>query len=497
MAVKISLAKNKALDIAGDASAYFFEKDFKEKDLKGLEKVQPNLVKLLKSRQFTGAASSAVLVSANGKSTYVGVVGLGAKKDGKLEIENLRRSIGALVRVCETHSVESLAIELPSADLYKVSEEYLIKQVASTFLIANYKYDKFLSDKSAKEKQLNVTIANCDAKLKPALEEGVMVGDCVNDARLWIDSPPNILKPRTLADEAVKIAKKYKLDYKLFNEEEIKKMGMGGLAAVSSGSAEECRFVVIEYRTKKKSAPHLAFVGKGITFDSGGLSLKPADYMETMKEDMSGAAAVISSMQAIAQLKPDINITAFVPIAENTPSGDSDKPGDIVTFYNGKTAEIINTDAEGRLILADALSYANKHYKLDGMIDLATLTGACQYALGPFYSGLFSEHDDIAKKAEVAANLSGDYVWRLPLNDDYKKANRCAVADLSNCGSRVYKAGATTAAAFLQAFVGDTPWVHVDIAGTAFNVPDIQYYRPSSATGVGVRLLIEFALNWK
>jgi leucyl aminopeptidase len=271
---------------------------------------------------------------------------------------------------------------------------------------------------------------------------------------------------------------------------------MGGLAGVSRGSDIDCALIILEYKAASQNAPTLCFVGKGITFDSGGLSLKPADYMETMKEDMSGAAAVICAIDALAQLKPDLNIIAIAPTSENLPSGHATKPGDIVTFYNGKTAEIKNTDAEGRLILADALSYAVKHYKPDVIVDLATLTGACSRALGPFYSGLFSEHDDVITCLYDAAKLSGDLLWQLPMGDDYKKAITSTVADICNIGSKQIPAGATTAAHFLQNFVDDIPWAHIDIAGTAFDVPNISYYR-SGGTGVGVGLLVALAMNWK
>lgn len=272
-------------------------------------------------------------------------------------------------------------------------------------------------------------------------------------------------------------------------------MGMGGLAAVSAGSEVDCRFVILEYKTEQKDAPTLAFVGKGITFDSGGLSLKPAASMETMKEDMSGAAAVIGAMEVLAQRKPAVNIVAITPLSENMPSGKATKPGDIIKFYNGKTAEVRNTDAEGRLILADALSYAVKHYKPDAMIDLATLTGACAYALGPFFSGMMTQYDHMAHKVEHAGKLSGDRVWRLPFDNDYKKAIRSDVADICNIGNSKYRAGAITAGFFLQNFVENTPWVHLDIAGVAFDVPDISYYS-TGATGYGVRLLVELAMNW-
>jgi len=218
--------------------------------------------------------------------------------------------------------------------------------------------------------------------------------------------------------------------------------------------------------------------------------------METMKEDMSGAAAVIATMEAIAQLKPNVNVIGVTPLAENLPSGKATKPGDVVRFYNGKTAEIKNTDAEGRLVLADALAYVAKHYKPDAIIDIATLTGACAHALGPFHTGLMSQHDDLVDIVEESAEHSGDHVWRLPLSDDYKIAIKSDVADICNIGSQKYAAGAITAAHFLKNFVGDIPWVHLDIAGTAFNVPDRPYFR-SGATGVGVRLMTDIAQHWK
>ena len=276
----------------------------------------------------------------------------------------------------------------------------------------------------------------------------------------------------------------------------INELGMGGLAAVSSGSEQECRFVILEYKSKKKNVPTLGFVGKGITYDSGGLSLKPPKYMETMKEDMSGASAVIGAMKALAQLKPDVNIVAITPLAENLPSGVASKPGDIIRMYNGKTVEIKNTDAEGRLILGDALAYMAKNFKPDMMIDLATLTGAILYALGSFKSGLFGVDNHVIEKVKEAAKESGDSVWQLPLTRDYESAMDCPVADLCNIASPKFLCGSINAAVFLKHFVSDVPWAHVDIAGTAFDVFNIPYQRAQTATGVGVRLLVELALNW-
>ncbi|HLB40259.1 MAG TPA: M17 family metallopeptidase, partial [Candidatus Babeliales bacterium] len=346
-----------------------------------------------------------------------------------------------------------------------------------------------------------LTYTLCDladiAQLQSALALGLKLGQAVNQTRHWVDLPANKLAPHDLANFAADIAQKQGLKCQIFNAAEAQQLGMGGLVGVGQGAAAEWKLVLLEYRTTVANAPTVAFVGKGIMFDSGGLSIKPANNMETMKDDMSGAAAVISALGLLAELKPAINIVGLAPLAENLPSGTATKPGDIVTFYNGKTAEVKNTDAEGRLVLADALSYAIKNYQLAAIIDLATLTGACAYSLGPFFSGLFSEHEELAARVMAAAEKSGDFVWRLPLTDDYKVAVKAKVADLCNIGAKQYQAGATTAACFLQHFVGDVPWVHLDIAGTAFSVPDIPYYRPESATGVGVRLLVELAMDWR
>jgi leucyl aminopeptidase len=214
-----------------------------------------------------------------------------------------------------------------------------------------------------------------------------------------------------------------------------------------------------------------------------------------MKDDMAGAAAVISTMEALAHLKPRINVIALAPITENLISGHATKPGDIIQFYNGKTAEIKNTDAEGRLILADALSYAVKHYRLDAIINIATLTGSCAYALGPFFGGLMSKHENLSARLLAAAKKSGDRLWPLPFHDDYKPAVRSTVADLCNAGNAKYRAGAITAGFFLKNFVDDVPWVHLDVAGTSFDVPDMPYFRPG-ATGFGVRLFIDLITDW-
>ncbi len=463
----------------------------------------PDLQQYLTANQFTGKRLETCVLSFMHKNKLVHAifVGLGsadAKK--KLDIEYYRRALGVLYKRVIGLKRESAVLALPAATLFGITPEYLAKQTVIIINMAAYHFDDYITDKERKETEVFDLTVVTDEKNKKEVIEGAKAGEIIvyatNLARHWVDLPPTHLTPDFLLGKAKALGKEHGLKVTSFDEKQITAMGMGGLAGVSRGSDLDCHLVIMEYKTKKKNAPTIAFVGKGITFDSGGLSLKPASAMETMKEDMSGAAAVICAMSAIAQLKPDVNVIGVAPISENLPSGKATKPGDIVRFYNGKTAEVKNTDAEGRLILADALSYAVKHYKPDAMVDLATLTGACAYALGPFYSGLMSEHEDLVDRLREASTLSGERIWRLPMHDDYKPAIKSPVADLCNSGSNRYRAGAITAAHFLQNFVDDVPWAHLDIAGTAFDVPDISYYR-SGATGVGVRLLVELAMNWK
>lgn len=456
---------------------------------------------LIKESGFKGKKSESAVIPflVNERIAHLILVGLG-KKEKVIDIEAYRRAIGTIIRKAQHHKISSLAIELPSSRIFGVDSDYLAEQTAVICEIANYHFNEFITTESRKETEIIDVVLCVDAKVKKEAQEGVkkgqLVAQAVNKTRHWIDMPPSDLTPPELADRAATIAKKTGLKITVFSEKEVIKMGMGGLAGVSRGSDLDCRLLILEYKAKAKNAQTIAFVGKGITFDSGGLSIKPAQSMEDMKQDMSGAAAVVATMEALAQLKPDVNVIGVAPLAENLPSGKAVKPGDILRFYNGKTAEVKNTDAEGRLILADALSYAVKHYKPDAIIDLATLTGACEVALGKFFCGMMSEHDDLVARVQEASKKSGDRVWRLPLNDDYKPAIVSTVADLSNIGSPRYKAGTITAAHFLQNFVDDVPWVHLDIAGVAFDVPDLPYYRPG-ATGFGVRLLVELAMDWK
>ncbi len=503
--ITCKVTSNPILDQKADCYAFTIEEGFAAAQFSKLfeeltKKYLPDLLMIMKQRKFTGKLMDTLVLPMNikDKIVYCIFVGVG-KHDAETRIENYRRAIGHTLKQVMACRGESVALHLMSARLFGVKPQYLAKQVTIALNMAAYHFNDYITTKKSKGSEVYEVTLCVDAKHKKEITQGIKEGECiadaVNKARHWVDLPPSILTPPHLADKAKEIAKRHELGIKVFAEKQINKMGMGGLSAVSRGSDLDCYLVILEYRAKKKNAPTVVFVGKGITFDSGGLSIKPSVHMETMKEDMSGAAAVIATMGALAQLKPDINVIGITPLSENLPSDKATKPGDIACFYNGKTAEIKNTDAEGRLVLADALSYAVKHCNPDAIIDVATLTGACAYALGPFHTGLMGNNEDLIDAIYEASEISGELVWRLPMGDDYKQAIKSEVADMSNIGSPKIMAGAITAAHFLQNFVDDVPWAHLDIAGTAFNVPNIPYYRPG-ATGVGVRLLVELAMNW-
>ena len=462
----------------------------------------PHLSKLLKDKKFTGGkGQSFVLPCAVGKKiVYLLFIGVGKKEAKDALLETYRSAYATVVRLCQAHKIESVAYELPPAKDLGIADEKNGQLFTLMSEMAQYKFDQFITKKDDKVESLEKVVAVVDKKAvaatKVGVKEGEIIAQAVNRTRLWVDLPANVMTPHEFAKLIKHLGKEHAVEVTVFDEPTIEKMGMGGLKAVGMGSQHDCQLVIAQYTCKKKNAPTIALVGKGITFDSGGINLKPTGYLETMKEDMAGAAAVMNTLMVIAQLKPEVNVVALAAVAENMLSGSANHPGDIITFYNGKTAVVGNTDAEGRLVLADALAYADKHFKPTVMVDVATLTGACSHAVGPFFSGLFTQDEDLAKKIEKSAHASGDAVWRLPLIDEYKVMVKSDHADLCNDGKTKYYAGATNGACFLSNFVGDTPWVHLDIAPSAFDVPDKPYFRPNSATGVAVRLLVDFEMSW-
>jgi len=298
------------------------------------------------------------------------------------------------------------------------------------------------------------------------------------------------MTPGDMAEMAGEVAKENNLELTVLDKKEMQKLGMGALLGVAQGSCQPPKFIIIKYKGTNTDEIDLALVGKGITFDSGGISIKPSNKMDEMKTDMAGGAAVIAAMAAISRLKPEINVTAIVPAVENLPSGSALKPGDILTAMTGRTIEIISTDAEGRLILADALGYANK-LKVKRIVDVATLTGACQVALGSICTGVFGNNQQLVDKIVAAGAEAGEPMWQMPMYEEYKEQNKSDIADIKNAAKG--GAGAITAAQFLAEFAGDTPWVHLDIAGTSFGDKERKYYT-KGATGVPMRTLVNLVM---
>ena len=312
------------------------------------------------------------------------------------------------------------------------------------------------------------------------------IADGVYLTRDLVSEPANVIHPESLAEECRKLAD-LGVDVEVLGEKQMKKLGMGALLGVGQGSDRESQLVVMRWMgAKDKEAAPLALIGKGVCFDTGGISIKPAAGMEEMKWDMAGAGAVIGAMKALAGRQAKANVVGIVGLVENMPSGTAQRPGDVVTSASGQTIEVINTDAEGRLVLADALWYAREHFKPKAMVDLATLTGAIIISLGNDYAGLFSNNDQFSAKIEAAGKAAGEQVWRLPMGESYDKQLKSDIADMKNVGGR--EGGSITAAQFLKRFVGDTPWAHIDIAGTAWSKKDAATC-PKGATAFGVRLL--------
>jgi|YNPMSStandDraft_1061717.scaffolds.fasta_scaffold20478_2 leucyl aminopeptidase len=374
------------------------------------------------------------------------------------------------------------------------THEYYLQTYLEGFKLGAYKYQDYLSKKNISDISVKSYYPEVsDEKLKEVYSTTEVLMKYVYLARDLQNKPSNELTPQKFTEIVKELSKKNKnIKLKVFDFEQIKKMKMGGLEAVGKGSDNPPFFLVLEYNGNPQSKDKIVLIGKGITFDSGGISLKPAAGMWEMKGDMSGASAVVSTTFATAELNLKTNLVGLVPLAENMPSGKSMKPGDIIKTASGKSIEIDNTDAEGRLILADAIEYALR-YKPKVVIDLATLTGACVVALGQFAAGLFTRSDELANKLTEAGKITSERVWRLPLWDDYHSLIKSNFADVKNVGGRW--AGAITAACFLEKFVDESyQWAHLDIAGPAFQVDTIPY-NSKTMTGYGVRLLIQFLMN--
>jgi leucyl aminopeptidase len=411
------------------------------------------------------------------------VVGLGKREE--LDAEKLRVAAAAAAKEAARLEAGSMAWELPAAD----DPESSVEAVVTGTILAAYRFDRFKSGDGEDSPRLESLTLLGPPELAGAAEAARVAAAAQNRARDLQGTPANVATPTFLAERAEEIAAGHEaLSVEVLGRAEIEEKRMGGLLAVSQGGPQEPKLIVLRY-SGGGSGPTVGFVGKGVTFDTGGISLKPGAGMYDMKMDMSGAAAVLEAVAAIAELGLPLDLVAVVPSTENMPSGTAVKPGDVITQYNGKTVEVNNTDAEGRLILADALSYAVEQ-GAERLVDLATLTGAVLIALGSTYAAVISNDDALAADVIGAGEESGELAWRLPLHPEYKELMKGKVADLSNLASK-RKAGTITAASFLEEFVDGRPWAHVDIAGTSWDVG--RDYVGSGASGYGVRLLVELA----
>lgn len=473
------------------------EPEFAAKALRALPvPVRDTISQLAASADFTGKADETLpVLTTAGK--YI-VVGLGLKE--KMSLESLRRAAARGLREAKKFVVGIAAIHVPAEELFKrhyhMGFDDLVQAMVEGALLSIYTFDKYLSKPATpvvkgvfKEIRFVTSDEGYQSRLKTAIETSVIVTEGVTIARNLSNMPSNDLTPEALAHEAVVMAQKLGIKSLVLGKKEIETHKMGGLLAVNRGSKNDPRFIVMEYNDTKKRLPLYAVVGKGVTFDSGGVSIKPAQGMDEMKMDMSGAAAVVGLMYVVAKLKLPIRVVGLIPATDNMSGGAAFCPGDIIRISNGKTVEVLNTDAEGRLILADALVYAQR-YKPTAMIDLATLTGACVVALAQHATGMMGTGTEVKDALRKAGDKTHERVWELPLFEEYEDMMKSTIADLKNLGATRW-GGAITAAAFLKAFVGDFPWVHLDIAGTAI-VEEATDYIPKGGSGVGVRLLTEF-----
>ncbi len=450
------------------------------------------------SGDFTGKASQQLLVYPDRRRKAKRVLLWGMGGGSAIDPEALRSAAGTAVS--RAASARSTRVALIVPPLGAGSDPESCQALAEGAVLGSYRFDAYRekSDETTRVGAITLFVPrgqNLRAS-REAARRGVIIAESQNAARELSNLPPNVLSPEQLAQEARSVARDAGLQIRVFDVPELERRKMGAILAVGGGSARPPRLVALEYSPKgaaKKSRP-VCIVGKGITFDSGGISIKPAQGMDEMKHDMSGAATVIGVLRACALLALPIRVVGVIGAAENLPSGHAYRPGDIVTAASGKTIEVLNTDAEGRVVLADALHYAKSEYDPTAIIDLATLTGACVVALGRWATGLFGSHAGLVEQIRAAGEKTGEIMWPMPLLDGHKREVKSEVADIKNSGGR--NAGASTAAAFLSHFVGDTPWVHLDIAGTAWTTSAERGYQPRGATGVGVRMLLELLQHW-
>ncbi len=492
----------KEIDTLNVSTLVIFSKTSSQKD-KGAKVTHPALSKMFQSatdeKTITGKQGEAIFFREKNYINYRHILVVGLGKENEITHESVRQSMVTIVDTLKGAGINEAVIDFDGLNFGKKLAVEGTKAVAEGLMLASYVFDELMSNnKDKKEMNLHlVTEATIEKAVKAAFTEGIELAGAVNFARRLGDMPGNLMTPTILAQHAIDAAKGVaNLKVTAWDKAKIQKEKMGGLLGVSQGSSQEPRFIVMEYKGAAATKKPIAFVGKGLTFDCGGISIKPSAGMEEMKFDMCGGAAVIGTMLAIAKLKLKVNVIGLIPATENLAGPSATKPGDVHIARNGKTFEINNTDAEGRLILSDALCYASEQ-EPQMIVDVATLTGAMVVALGNTHTGYFTRNKDLKNKIEDAAEQSGEWVWNLPLCDFHVKDMKGTYADLSNI-SAGKGAGSATAAAFLEQFVGEgIPWAHFDIAGTGWAVGNrLPYCSKKGASGVMVRTFVELAKEY-
>lgn len=497
--MKISIKPTDLGRLESDAIICFAFKN----NLEEIRNSFPSLAKILQEaiekEDFAGNYADSLIIHTKGliNSYKLILIGLGEKND--FDIYLLQKAVAQGVKQVLDNKLVNFAVDIPDYWLEKYQTYQAVKLTAEAIHLSSYKFSKYKGAEELKKyRDLDEAIIRIPATKLQGADTALRIAEifslAVRQARDLVNEPSYVATPKFLAQTALDISKKHKnaVKVKIFEEKEVIKMGMGAYYGVAKGSAESLKFIHLSYKPPKVKKK-IVLVGKGITFDTGGLSLKGAEHMETMKLDMAGAACVLAVFSALPMLDLQVEVCGLIAACENMPSGRALKPGDILKAYNGKTIEVLNTDAEGRLTLADMLSYAVLEEKPAEIIDLATLTGACMVALGQDIAGLWGNNEKMLAEIETSTFEAGEKVWRMPLEKDYRELLKSSMADLKNISGGKY-GGAITAALFLEEFVGKIPWVHLDIAGPAFAEKDTPL-TPRGATGYGVRLLLRYLIS--
>jgi leucyl aminopeptidase len=452
---------------------------------------------VIESGDFKGDLyqTSLIYTHGSGPAKRILLVGLGKRRE--FSLDRWRGAAAKGAQVLRDRGIKSFATPLVERVPGRIPLEMLAQGLVEGAGLGLYQFNELKTEDRKKVREIErMVILEEEPTRAVAAQQGALVGDIVVQgvtlARDLVSRPGNLNTPSMMAKTGEAIAQDCGLTLNVLGEEDARKEGMGAFLAVAQGSDEPAKFIVLEHHGTDHPSSKIALIGKGITFDSGGISIKSSDKMEMMKNDMGGGAAILATMQVVAKLGIPLHVLGIVPCTENLPSGKAYKPGDVITSLSGQTIEIISTDAEGRLILADGLTYACR-FKPDAIIDLATLTGSCVVALGDRVAGMIGNNDRLKAKLKRSAKITGEKVWELPLWGHYQEQIRSDSADMKNVGGRT--AGSITGAAFLSRFVGKTPWAHLDIAGPVWTEKNLPYI-PKGATGVGVRLLVQFLRDW-